>query len=230
MPSLPEPLIQMLRERIADPARRHFGAPRTQHGSTASAAEVSSFLKDGLPPDDGTSPDPFELIRQQMQAWGQPMPEMFLSVDAHGNRSASSDSPDYPLAAPASEEDLARLETRIGRPLPEDLRQMFAIADGGWGPGYAFTAGYGPGLMSASGVIAELDDLDRRGPGYTGEYPWPAHYLPLTDCIGTTAYDLDTGEIVQWDDHWYDHDKTADEAFAVSHPSLQDFLQEWLLD
>lgn len=230
MPSLPEPLIAMLRERIADPRRRHFGAGDQRHGSSSDPAAVEAFLTQSMPPSDGTTPDAFGMMMRQMQQWGQQMPEMFLSSDGHGGFRASTDSGEYPLAPPASEADLARLEQRIGRPLPQDLRQMFGIADGGWGPGYSFTTGHGPGLHSAAGAITELDDLVRRGPGYCGERDWPENLLPLTDMVGMASYDLDTGQIVQWDDHWYDHDKTIDQAFAVSHPSLQDFLQEWLLD
>ena len=230
MPSLPEPLIAMLKERIADPRRRHIGGENAVHGSSSDPDAIKSFLNENLR-DDGTGgPDPFDAIRAQMSEWGMPMPEMFLSSDAHGNRRASTDNPDYPLAPPASAQDLARLEARIGRPLPEDLRQMYGIADGGWGPGYSYTQGHGPGLNSALGTITEMDDLERRGPGYTAELEWPRSFVPLTENVGPAAYDLDTGEIWQFDDHWYDHEKTIDQAWAVSHPSLQDFLQEWLLD
>ena len=229
MPVLPDQLVTMLKERIADRRTRHFGGDSTLHGSSSNAEEIEAFMTQNLPPTDGTTPDPFALIAQQMAAWGQQMPEMFLSSDAHGNRRASTDNPEYPLAPPASEDEMAALEGRIGRPLPEDLKQMFGIANGGWGPGYSYTTGHGPGLNSTEGVISELDDLERRGPGYTGEMAWPANLLPLTDNVGPASYDLDTGEIVQWDDHWYDHDKTIDQAFAVSHPTLADFLQEWLL-
>lgn len=229
MPSLPQALVEMLEDRVADPRRRHFGADNQRHGSTSDPEAIKGFLNQNLQ-DDGTGgPDPFEAIRQQMAAWGQPMPEMFLSSDGHGGFRASTDNPDYPLAPPATDADLAALEARIGRPLPDDLRQMYRIADGGWGPGYSFTTGHGPGLNSARGTITELDDLERRGPGYTEEAKWPAHFVPLTENVGPAAYDLDTGEIWQWDDHWYDHEKTIDQAWAVSHPSLADFLQDWLM-
>ena len=229
MPDLPEPLIAMIRERIADPQRRQFGGGDIAMGSTSDPDFLGRFMRQGLEGQEPAAPDPIALIRRQMEAWGQQMPEMHLSMDANGNRSASSQKRSEGPAPPASPEDLGRLERRIGRPLPADLRQMFGIANGGWGPGYAYTQGYGAGVMSVSGVIAELDDLERRGPGYTGEMAWPANLLPLTDLGGTTSYDLDTGQIVQFDDHWYDHDITIAEAFRATHPGLEDFLQEWVL-
>ena len=229
MPSLPQALIEMLEDRIADPGRRQFGGDKTVHSHTSDPDAIRKFMNEGRQ-DDGTGgPDPFNLIRQQMAHWGQSLPEMFLSTDANGNRSASSSNPATPLAPPASAADLAALEKRIGRPLPEDLRQMFGIANGGWGPGYSYTEGFGAGLNSTGGMIADLDDLERRGPGYTGEVEWPSTLLPLTDNMGMAAYDLTTGEVWQWDEHWYDHDKTIDQAWSVSHASLADFLQDWLM-
>ena len=227
---LAEQLVEMLRAKIADPEKRHFGGDKVYHGSSSDPGAVDQFLRGGaFDPGESTSAA-WDSVMRQMTAWGQQLPEMRLASDAHGNRSASTESPRLPLAPPATDEEIARLENRIARPLPEDLRQMFCIANGGWGPGYSYTVGHGPGILSTDGVIAELDDLERRGPGYTGEMAWPANLLPLTDLGGTVSYDLETGEIVQWDDHWYDHDKKITQAFAVSHPSLQDFLQEWLLD
>ncbi|WP_156170040.1 SMI1/KNR4 family protein [Aurantiacibacter luteus] len=229
MPSLPQALIEMLEDRIADPRRRQFGGEKTVHGHTSDPDAIRKFMSEGRQ-DDGTGgPDPFDLIRQQMANWGQSMPEMFLSTDANGNRSASSSNPDTPLARPASKADLAALEKRIGRPLPEDLRQMFGIADGGWGPGFSHTEGHGPGLNSVRGMISELDDLERRGPDYCGEGVWPMHFVPLTENFGPAAYDLDTGQVWQWDEHYYDHDKTVAEAWSVSHASLADFLSDWLM-
>ncbi len=228
MPSLPQELIEMIEDRIADPRRRHFSGENQHHGASSDPEEIKRFLNDNLHCDDTRGVDPFDAIRQQMTAWGQPMPKMFLTSDAQGSRGASTSDPDYPIARPASESDLARLEARIGRPLPEDLRQMFGVANGGWGPGYSFTPGHGPGLHSVEGMILELDDLERRGPGYTSEMAWPGELLPLTDLVGTASYNLDTGAIVQFDDHWYDHDKTIETAFATSHPSLEDFLREWV--
>ncbi|GGD65546.1 hypothetical protein GCM10011411_27400 [Aurantiacibacter arachoides] len=230
MPSLPPSLIAMIADRVADPRRRQFGGDRTQHGSTSDPAAIQGFMNETRRDDGAGGPDPFDLIREQMASWGQAMPAMFLSSDAQGNRSASSSNPATPLAAPAGEADLAALEARVGRPLPDDLRQMFGIANGGWGPGYSHTEGHGPGLMSARGIIRELDDLERRGPGYTGEVAWPGSFVPLTDNMGPAAYDLDTGQVWQWDEYWYDHDKTIDQAWSVSHASLADFLQDWLMN
>lgn len=107
---------------------------------------------------------------------------------------------------------------------------MWAIADGGWGPGVSFTTGHGPGLHSAAGARTELKDLRRRGPGYTPEMEWQASLLPLTDGgRGMVSYDLDTGHIVAFDDYWYDSGVTRiDDAFSVTHLSLGEWLEEWV--
>ncbi|UIP08141.1 hypothetical protein LY632_07025 [Erythrobacter sp. SDW2] len=46
--------------------------------------------------------------------------------------------------------------------------------------------------------------------------------------MGMTSYDLDTGHIVTFDEHRYDHDIAIEEAFAVAHLSLAEFLLDWV--
>ncbi|MBL0914196.1 MAG: SMI1/KNR4 family protein [Sphingopyxis sp.] len=225
MPILPDALIAMIRERIADPNRRNAHPPAWVVGSTNDPQQVSDFLNRS-----GEGDDPLRGIFAQRASWGLPPARMHLIQYPDGSRGASSDSGEYPLAPPASEADLAALEARIGRPMPEDLRQMFGIADGGWGPGDAFTPDYGPGIMSIERLLQEWADLERRGPGYVGESAWPANLLPFADTGGILSYDLATGTIVQFDDHWYDHDKAIEEAFEPSHASLSDFLQQWMME
>ena len=116
----------------------------------------------------------------------------------------------------------------IGRPLSADLRAMYGIADGGWGPGIAFTLGHGRGFQSLQTVGETLADLRRRGPGYTGEAEWPAHLLPIADRGGPISYNLDTGEIVAFNDYYYDDEQTIAEAFTVIHPNLETWLRAWL--
>ena len=223
---LPEAVIAALRERIADRSRRHFRRPGESLGAFEDPQDVARLMDEG-PLGDG---DVFRAMLDKMAEWGHSKPTFYVTRGERGEINASTEDADsYPLAGPATEVDLAVLEATVGRPLPRDLRQMWAIADGGWGPGYSFTNGHGPGLHSVIGAKTELEDLRRRGPGYTGEMDWPASLLPLTmHDVGMTSYDLDTGHIVTFDEHWYDHDIAIEEAFAVAHLSLAEFLLEWV--
>lgn len=227
MNMLPEPLVAALRERIADPARRHYRQPGERLGAFENAQDVARLMDDS-PFGNG---DIFREMLGKMAEWGHANPTFHVTRGPHGEIAASTDDKDaYPLAAPANEADLRALEAAVGRPLPGDVRQMWAIADGGWGPGFSFTTDHGPGLHSASGARVELEDLRRRGPGYTAEMEWPANLLPLTDGgRGIVSYDLDTGHIVAFNDYWYDEDIAAiEDAFATTHLSLGEWLAEWL--
>lgn len=222
---LPEPLIAILKARIANPQRRQFRNQGQDLGSFDNPQELFRVMDEHDP----AGSHPFRDVVAQMNQWGQTMPTMHVIKTDGGLSVSSTNQDDLKLAAPASAKLFAALERMIGRPLPADLVQMWGIADGGWGPGYSYTIGHGAGLHSVEGSGKELEDLRRRGPGYTGEMEWPGNLLPLTDGgRGMVSYDLDSGHIVAFDDYWYDHDITIQEAFAVTHLTLAEYLQEWL--
>ncbi len=225
MNTLPPQLVAAIHTRIADPKARHYTPGGMPLGAVSDSGEVMRLLEQQTP----GSADAFGLVLEQMKAWGQQMPAMHVHVREDGI-SASSDYPDtYPLAAPATDADFHPLEAAIDRPLPGDLLQMWEIADGGWGPGLSHTTGHGPGISSASGALANLEDLRRRGPGYTGEMAWPTNLLPLTDGErGMISYDLDNGWIVAFDDYWCDRGIAIEQAFTTTHGSLGEWLEEWL--
>ncbi len=224
---VPEPLISAIRDRIADPLRRHFRAPGENLGAFADPQAVARLMDESV----FGNGDIFREMAAKMAEWGHEKPIIYVNRGPHGEIGASTDEKDaYPLARPVKAANLEALAQSIGRELPRDLRQMWAIADGGWGPGLSFTTGHGPGLHSASGARVELEDLRRRGPGYTAEMAWPDNLLPLTDGErGMISYDLDTGHIVAFNDYWYDEDIAAiEDAFAVTHLTLGEWLAEWL--
>ncbi|MFC4295700.1 SMI1/KNR4 family protein [Novosphingobium tardum] len=225
MTALPPALVAAISARIRDPGRRHDPLGGTPGGVVTDPEELIAMFGRLSPEAEG----PFRGVVAQMAAWGQKMPPMHVTNYPDGTFGASSEDADaLPLAAPASEADIATLERKIGRKLPADLRALYAIADGGWGPGTAYTQGRGSGFQSLEAVGNVLDDLRRRGPGYTGEHPWPAHLLPIADTTGPVSYNLDTGEIVAFNDYYFDDGQTVEEAFTVLHPSLAAWLEEWV--
>ena len=108
-----------------------------------------------------------------------------------------------PLAPPAGEAALAEAERAVGRPFPAELRQLYAIADGGFGPG--------AGLMPLAELTRRYDDLAREPYGPLGQ-DWPKNLLPLFDEDPVLAcIDLNTGEMVAWDpEEIEDEDSDAD--------------------
>lgn len=217
-PSLSPELISSIKLRIQDPRRR--GA--TPKGELAGIVTDPDQLAQLFAVGPGT-PNPFRLVAEQMERWGQKMPPMYVTQHDDGLLGASSEDPNNrPLALPATEADFKLLEEKVGRPIPPDLRPLYAIADGGFGPGI------GPGLYSLERIGQEYDDLRRRGPGYSGEAEWPPHLLPLTDIVGPVSYDLQRGVIVAFNDYYYDDELTVEQAFTDLHSSLETWLNEWL--
>lgn len=133
------------------------------------------------------------------------------------------EAPARELSAAPDEARLAEAERRIGRPLPPELRQLYAIGDGGFGPG--------GGLLGLGELVARYHELTREPYGPLGQ-DWPANLLPLFDedpqliCL-----DLDSGGIVEWDpEEIEDEESDADwqRSFIRRQASLGELLEQWL--
>ena len=144
---------------------------------------------------------------------------------AHGlNNEPHSKPAPAPLAAPASPEDIADAETRLGFPLPDDLKQAYgAIANGGFGPG--------SGLIPLDEVAAYHAELTAHPPGEGGQ-PWPVQLLPFNRYdLGCDCYDIESGEIVFWDEESLadgPDDSVWKNAFKTTAPGLSDYFKAWL--
>ena len=224
-PSLSAELVHAITLRVQDPLRRS-AAPKGEPVGVIDDPDLLGDMFDALTPSGSRA---WNDVVAQMAAWGQNMPPVHVTRHADGSLSASSEDPhNYPLAPPATGAGFEALEAKVGHPIPNDLRQLYAIADGGFGPGLGYTPGFGPGLYSLECIGQTHDDLCRRGPDYTGRIEWPRHLLPLTDNFGPVAYDLERGVIVGFDEYWEDHGLTEEQAYGDLAPSLESWLREWL--
>jgi hypothetical protein len=127
------------------------------------------------------------------------------------------------LGAPATEADFAAAEARLGFALPAPLRQLYAIADGGFGPS---DAGFLPLAKMAAAYAEKLG----RPEGPVGE-PWPARLLPLWDSDGALGcLDLESGKVVDYDVERMDHEGPGQwrKSFKTDAPSLGAALERWL--
>ncbi len=224
MPLLPPKLVELIRQRIANPQRRH----ETFGGVAAGMVFTPDAFKHVMGGNEAAD-KAANLVFKQMEAWGQSMKPMHVTAFPDGTHSATTNPDSDAPAPPATDAQLATLEQEIGRPLPADLRELYKISNGGWGPGVGYTPDYGTGIVSTAALASDYADLRRRGPGYTGQAEWPAHYLPIASETGPTSYDLDTGQIVRFDDYYYDNGKSIPEAFSISHQSLADWLEDWVV-
>ena len=127
------------------------------------------------------------------------------------------------LGAPATDKDFAAAEKDLGFPLPAPLRQLYEIADGGFGPSSS-------GFLPLSRMVREYREKLSRPEGPVGE-PWPAKLLPLYDEDGAKGcLDLETGKIVDYDVQRMDHEGPGQwrRSFAPEAESLSALLEKWL--
>ncbi|MEO8176616.1 MAG: SMI1/KNR4 family protein [Sphingomicrobium sp.] len=127
------------------------------------------------------------------------------------------------LGQPATEPVLAAAEQQLGFALPAPLRQLYAIADGGFGPTDA-------GLWPLATVVRDYRAKVGSPQGPLGE-PWPAKLLPLCDADpALSCLDLETGKVVEHDVQRMDHEGPGQwrRSFAPEADSLADWLEAWL--
>lgn len=129
------------------------------------------------------------------------------------------------LGRPAKSAAVAKAEQSLGFALPEQLRQLYDLADGGFGPGMA-------GLLP-------LAQMAKRYLAYTGkpqgpnDEPWPARLLPLAeDDPAVYCLDLQDGSIVRHDVQEMDHLGRGqwERSFRREATSLAEWLEAWLTE
>jgi hypothetical protein len=127
------------------------------------------------------------------------------------------------LGGSVSQHDIARAEAVLGFGLPAPLAQLYAIADGGFGPGDT-------GLWSLNTVV----DTYRRyvsAPQGPNDEPWPAKYLPVAEADPAVyCLDLATGAVVIHDVQEMEHLGRGqwERSFRRASPSLREWLEGWL--
>lgn len=187
-------LIERLNARAADPATRHDAAGAEMMIAGTRVAKMQG---------------PFGAFSMAIGA----RPQEALTKYAPG-----------PLPAPASREEIAEAEKRMGLTLPEDLKSVYvSVANGGFGPSDGFLS-----LSDAAGYLAELKAEPQ---GEFGE-EWPDHLFPIIQWdMGCDSHDLKTGEIVRWTPEILVEEpgKSAwEKSFNAVSPSLTDYLEKWL--
>ena len=213
-------LIERLRARAADPARRtdaHRGlAPSGGFPGTA----VRTLDLGGL----------FGMGRSLAQDLGRVVemnrsgtldPEVVARANDLEARMSNPVEPE--VSGPASEAAIARAETAVGMRLPAFLRRVYAeVGDGGFGPG--------SGLMSLDALAAAYRDLTSEPPGPRGE-AWPHGLLPVVAFEpGYLCVEASSGRVVDWDEEELaDAGRDAwQRAFKDHAPSVETWLREWV--
>lgn len=127
------------------------------------------------------------------------------------------------LGHPPSAALITTVEQQIGRALPDELHQLYAVGDGGFGPGKGLFPLLELGRRYRDHIAGPFGPLGQK---------WPANLLPLFDEDPVIAcLDLDSGAIVAWDPEEIDDEESEEDwlrSFRQEYASLGDCMEAWL--
>ena len=228
MAEIPPNLLRRIAERANDPMRRTFAA-----GAMATAqpldleAMVGGLVAKGHPAA-GQLQDMIGNLAAMMGGIGglqQGLGGMLMAGPDGTYRIGGAEPSAEPakLASPPEDAALAEAEERIGRLLPAELRQLYEIGDGGFGPG--------DGLFPLAELVERYADCVRQPIGPAGQL-WPANLLPLFDqSPQLLCLDTDTGRMICWDPELIEdveEGKDWDQSFVAEADGLGALMEAWL--
>jgi hypothetical protein len=220
MADIPLDLFQRIAERANDPMRRTYMAGANANAVPLDLGQLMADFQKHAPPQ---AQGLLGAFGKMQSMFGEKLPG--FTVMGPGGLMSMGGMPAGPqqLSPAPSEQALVDAEHAIGRSLPDEVRQLYAIGDGGFGPG--------EGLLPLSQVVDRYREMTREPYGPLGQ-EWPKRLLPLFDenpvlsCI-----DMDSGEMVAWDPEEIedeDSDEDWQRSFKVEHPNLAALMAEWL--
>jgi hypothetical protein len=222
-PLSPE-LLERIRLRAMDPERRTYLAGVEARSSVVGLSDLEEELdrNAGAIPDQAIADLGRLLSGLRTLGPAAGLPGLNVSRDLARGMVMMSTGAGGILGAPASEVALDRADRELGVRLPEPLRQLLRIADGGFGPR--------SGLLRVADLVSLYRTLTATPQGPGGEV-WPARLLPIwqaDDEIG--CLDLESGAITTYDPSRVQdiHGGYWRRSFATEHPSLAELMEEWL--
>jgi len=250
MTEMTDELLARIAKRAAEPNRRYMTAAEDQSRVELPVEEIDrrfddwhvenkkrareAALRDGMTPEEydknaqinaklqAGQPSAFDLMMAQMRAWGQTPPDKLSFVETEGHIGASTEAPGAkPLTAPPKPSDWSELERIAGRPIPDELKRLYSIADGGFGPGFT-------GLHPVHRIASYCEDFRRRGPDYCGTIAYPESFLPVAGEMLDYHYDLDTGRIISSNQDWVNDELEPEDIYDIAFQSLAAMMEDWL--
>jgi cell wall assembly regulator SMI1 len=224
LPPLADELLERIAARAMDPKRRTYMA-----GAQASARPFGlEDMEDELERNAQHIPGhAFAGLARMITAVGKMaplvgMPQLSIVPGSGPGMVMMKTGAGGKLGAPATEAAITHADEKLGFALPEPLRQLYRIADGGFGPG--------GGLLSLANMISLYRKLTSKPQGPSGE-PWPAKLLPIWEVdeeIG--CLDLETGGIATYDPSRMQdiHGGYFRRSFAKEQGSLDELMERWL--
>lgn len=223
-PPIDEVLLQRICERAGDPQRRSGLADMMAQSepveldAMARQVEANDYLDDRVKAQLGGMARHAGLLSKMLGMAGLRVARMGGAGFVMGFAGA-----DGKLGRPATQAAIEQAEKALGFALPAPLRQLYDLADGGFGPGPA-------GLMPLSRTAKLYRQYTGKPQGPNDE-PWPARLLPIAeDDPAVYCFDLSDGSIVIHDVQEMDHLGHGQWArsFRRQAPSLSHWLDHWL--
>ncbi|MFN8195093.1 MAG: SMI1/KNR4 family protein [Nocardioidaceae bacterium] len=209
-------LVARLAVRANDPARRtYLGATATTAQPVDLTALMSAVMEHGAPQAQG-------LVAALQGLGGSTAGPL---VTGPGGPASLGGRPEAStrLAPAPSDDALAQAEIDLGHALPDELRESYAIGDGGFGPG--------EGLFPLAELVRRYRDLTDEPFGPAGQ-DWPEHLLPVFEEDPVlVCLDLGTGAIVDWDPEEIEDEDDEDDwrrSFKPAAESLAALWEHWL--
>lgn len=198
--------------------RRLVARSHAQEGKELAREEVERHMEEWRASRDAMR----DQMNAQMRSWGQTPPETKSLIETDSYFRVSSEPPGAkPLRQPPSESDWKALEKVADRPVPADLKRLYSISDGGFGPGFT-------GLNPVHLISAGSEDFRRRGPDYCGSVAYPSAFLHLAAAELDYHYDLDTNRIISSNSRWEDQGLEAHHIYEVAFENLAEMMEDWL--
>jgi hypothetical protein len=218
MAEISDELLGRIAERAADPNRRYMTAAEDQSRVELPVEEIERRFDQF----DETAGDTFRAMQHKMRDWGFNPEKMSFIEREDGSVGASAQPPGAKsLDASPSPDDWHELERIVGRPMPTDLKLLYSVADGGFGPGFT-------GLNPLQSIGSRYEDFRRRGPDYCGTVDYPANLVPIAAEMLDYHYDLDTGCIISSNQDWDNDPLEPKEIYNIAFPSLAAMMEDWL--
>lgn len=205
-------LIEQLRTRAADPARR-VDIQIDVFSAGVRGLSLTELLVQGH----SAASSLMQVVEANRQ--GMPIPpDLLAQADRAATDMATPARPELPVVA--TEAELQAAEAALRRPLPHALRRIYAeVADGGFGPG--------TGLLSIREAVAAYRELTDQPAGPTGQ-AWPDGLLPLREYEpGYDGVDLASGRIIAWDPEELT-ERSGDRAWQRSFSEIASGVEAWL--
>ncbi|GAA1013674.1 hypothetical protein Aple_088170 [Acrocarpospora pleiomorpha] len=215
-------LIQRIRERAWDPARRHdlvyvpLDWLKREYGDNITN-RINSY-KSRVPPGESYwSPEPQDHLLDAALEAGAPEAARYFSDAPH--------EPPYP---PISHAELLACEKRIGHEIPELLRRVYTeVSNGGFGPSYDLL-GLPPGGHREYEIGLDALETYEEQPEVSNILGFP---LVAAGCSMYWYMSLTQpgNPVCLWDDDGWDHEEQSPEVGIVTiAPSLAQWFDDWV--